>query len=213
MNTGLQDAFNLAWKLAYVQKKKAGDEILRTYDLERHSVGRALLKKTEKASQLATLHSPAAVSCRNFLAGLLMKMPSMRKKIIQGISQIRLLYPRSVLIQESRFSGPKAGLRAPNAPLKPADLYTLMEKTTAFHLLLFAGQQKQDLSHFSKRFASGSVIPILIYYGDLAASEIDGVKTCHDPNGTAHQIYGVKNGGVYVIRPDTYIGYRSHSVK
>ncbi|MFS8563429.1 MAG: FAD-dependent monooxygenase [Rhabdochlamydiaceae bacterium] len=65
MNTGLQDAFNLAWKLALVHNKQAGKKLLDTYDLERRSVAKKLLQATEIASQIATLQNRVAIALRN----------------------------------------------------------------------------------------------------------------------------------------------------
>ncbi|MEY3966339.1 MAG: hypothetical protein RL263_1508, partial [Bacteroidota bacterium] len=47
MNTGLQDAHNLAWKLAFVLKKFASDKLLDTYNEERLPIANQLLKSTD----------------------------------------------------------------------------------------------------------------------------------------------------------------------
>lgn len=48
-NTSIQDAFNLAWKLAYVIKGKAGPELLETYSIERAPVAEQIVKRANKS--------------------------------------------------------------------------------------------------------------------------------------------------------------------
>src|SRR5262249_27246310 len=47
MNTGIQDAYNLAWKLALVHRGKAPDSLLDSYEAERQAVAKALLASTD----------------------------------------------------------------------------------------------------------------------------------------------------------------------
>jgi len=60
MNTGMQDAFNLAWKLALVQKGQGRAEplLLQSYSVERSAVGDQVLRNAERFTTLATLRSP-----------------------------------------------------------------------------------------------------------------------------------------------------------
>ncbi len=64
MNTGLQDAYNLAWKLALVIEGEAGDTLLDSYEAERLPVARRLLETTDRGFRLvvsdAALRRPAA---------------------------------------------------------------------------------------------------------------------------------------------------------
>ena len=93
MNTGIQDAFNLAWKLGYVHHNRAGEEILDTYEKERHSVGKRLLAATEKASSMVSLHSPFLIMIRNFFLSKLLPLKSIHRKIIEGIAELDFGYP------------------------------------------------------------------------------------------------------------------------
>ncbi|MEU4395359.1 FAD-dependent oxidoreductase [Kribbella sp. NPDC023855] len=54
MNTGIQDAYNLGWKLAYVLQGKASEELLDTYETERLPVGRAILDESDRRFAAAT---------------------------------------------------------------------------------------------------------------------------------------------------------------
>ena len=65
MNTGIQDAANLAWKLHEVIVAGAPDELLDTYHRERHPVATSLVASTGRITALATLADPAARRLRN----------------------------------------------------------------------------------------------------------------------------------------------------
>ena len=215
MNTGLQDVYNLAWKLALVHKNKASLELLESYNLERHMVGKTILKTTEYASYMATLRNPIAACFRNKMLCFLAKFSFVRRSLAKCISQTAICYPKScIVVEKTPFKGPKAGLRAPNAPIlfnkKPSDLYSLWKGTTTFQVLLFNGPKKTHSINIP-HFASKLVRIISIAYKQLPPN-ISHVNNCIDPTGKAHQIYGAKTACIYIIRPDGYIGYRSNRI-
>ena len=67
MNTGIQDATNLAWKLALVLKKATDVKLLATYEAERHPVGKTLLKTTDQFFSLLTAKGFFISRLRNWL--------------------------------------------------------------------------------------------------------------------------------------------------
>lgn len=68
MNTGIQDATNLAWKLALVLKKRAPISLLATYETERHPVGKILLKTTDRFfSFITTKNTMVSLLCNLLL--------------------------------------------------------------------------------------------------------------------------------------------------
>ncbi len=193
MNTGIQDAFNLAWKLAYVQQGKAPAELLDTYNLERHAVGAALLNATEKATFMATLHAPVAIWIRNWVIRILGSIPSFCRFLPRLLSQTAIQYPKSAFVVDRNpfHRGPKAGVRAPNGLLSGHDLYSLIKETKKIHVLLFCGPEKQDYSSLASQLKSDCIEVVLIEDQHM------------------HEIYEVDRPAAYVLRPDTYIGYRS----
>ncbi len=184
MNSGLQDAFNLAWKLS-----SNNLALINTYTLERRSWGKNLLKATKLFTELATLKNPIAIAMRNAL--LKWVAPLMQKKIIEAISEISIQYPKSLIALEagSFQGGPKAGTRAPNLFLGNTDLYSAMRNTTKHHLLAF----RRGAKEFSE-FASNKMAIISVDHPEAARK------------------YGVKSQGIYIIRPDQYIGYRNSAI-
>ena len=72
MNTGMQDTFNLAWKLALIEQSQGKAEpLLESYSVERSAVGDRVLKNAERFTTLATIQSPAARWLRNHIIPVL----------------------------------------------------------------------------------------------------------------------------------------------
>ena len=70
MNTGMQDAINLAWKLAMVEKGAAAPSLLDSYSPERSAVGDMVLHHATRLTDMATLSNPAAQALRNLAIAL-----------------------------------------------------------------------------------------------------------------------------------------------
>ena len=107
MNTGLQDAFNLSWKLSQDINQNPESPFLKSYELERQYVGKKLLESTENASHIATLKNSLLIKLRNFLAKKLFKSEQFQRKITSAISQLGLSYPKSIITDD------RGGKRAP----------------------------------------------------------------------------------------------------
>jgi 2-polyprenyl-6-methoxyphenol hydroxylase-like FAD-dependent oxidoreductase len=75
MNTGMQDACNLAWKLAMVVRGTGDESLLESYSLERSPVAEAVLKITGGAPTMATLTGDVTQSIRNHVASLILGSP------------------------------------------------------------------------------------------------------------------------------------------
>src|SRR5580700_3276274 len=67
MNTGMQDAFNLAWKLALVVLGKCDEHLLDSYSPERSKIGDEVLKGAERLTAVGTMRNPIAQSVRNLV--------------------------------------------------------------------------------------------------------------------------------------------------
>ncbi|MEV6926441.1 FAD-dependent monooxygenase [Dactylosporangium sp. NPDC051485] len=95
MNTGLQDAANLGWKLAAAGAGWAPAGLLDSYQDERHSVGRLVLRTSGGIIRLALLHSRAARLGRDVLAGLALHVPAVAHKATGTISGLGIDYPHA----------------------------------------------------------------------------------------------------------------------
>ena len=115
LNTGMQDACNLAWKLALVASG-AGAEgpLLASYSPERSGIGDQILAVTSKATAVATLRGTTAQFVRNHAAALIMGIPWVREKAATIATELAVAYPHSPLhAKHPGGPSPAAGERAP----------------------------------------------------------------------------------------------------
>jgi 2-polyprenyl-6-methoxyphenol hydroxylase-like FAD-dependent oxidoreductase len=97
MNTGMQDAINLAWKLAMVVRRQASSALLDSYSTERTAVGDMVLRNAGRLTDMATLAHPAAQAARNLALRFLLGLHAVRDKMATTMSEIEIAYPDSPL--------------------------------------------------------------------------------------------------------------------
>ena len=102
MNTGLQDAHNLAWKLALVHKGGARGLLLDSYQAERHAIGSAILRSTDAATRVITLKSSVARGVRNEIARFMSSFEVVQRKIAEGAAELSVGYEASPIVAEDR---------------------------------------------------------------------------------------------------------------
>jgi hypothetical protein len=113
MNTGMQDAFNLAWKLALVIRGACGEPLLDSYSPERSGVGDQVLKAAERLTVVGTLKNPALQSIRNLTGHLAFGLPPVQHAFADSMTEVAIGYPDSPLNGPGLHggAGPKPGER------------------------------------------------------------------------------------------------------
>ncbi|AQU89175.1 monooxygenase [Komagataeibacter nataicola] len=113
MNMGMQDAFNLAWKLALVERQEAGPCLLNSYSIERSGVALQILSDSSRMTRIVLLGSHLAQRVRNFIVKQGFRIPLMRRAIASRLSGILIDYPDSPLNMGSArgLHGPGPGQR------------------------------------------------------------------------------------------------------
>ncbi|HVY17293.1 MAG TPA: FAD-dependent monooxygenase [Rhodopila sp.] len=113
MNTGMQDAFNLAWKLALVERGACGGAILDSYSPERSKVADAVLAMAGRMTEVGTLHNPIAQRLRNLAGHLMLGLSVVRDAMAQTMSEVTIGYPDSPLngVHLEGGPGPRPGER------------------------------------------------------------------------------------------------------
>ncbi|MGH7136972.1 MAG: FAD-dependent monooxygenase, partial [Pirellulales bacterium] len=235
MNTGIQDAVNLAWKLALVQRGRAEEKLLESYDEERRPVGRRLLQATGALSQAILLRHPVADKLRDWTASLLTSLDVVQDKIRSSLSELGIHYRSSPIVAEHRpsdlrsalaswwESGPRAGDRAPDAAgLRTADGKELrffdLLSNTGHVLLLFAAQTGNEAAARARQLRLTEIThryqgvldryTILPPEGKAIAATHDS-STIVDASGELHRTYSVRDEMLFIVRPDGYLAYRS----
>ena len=120
MNTGLQDAYNLAWKLGLVVSGRARAPLLDSYEVERIPVAQRLLSTTDRAFSLIVSDNWAAGLFRTRvlakIAAFAMRREAVQQLAFRTISQIGIRYPTSSVSQTLPGvpnAAPRAGDRFP----------------------------------------------------------------------------------------------------
>ncbi|MFB7502057.1 FAD-dependent oxidoreductase [Streptomyces broussonetiae] len=126
MNTGIQDAANLGWKLTAVLHGWADDALLDSYHTERHPVGRMVLRVSHALLTAVTTGSPVIRALRAALADVVHQLVVVEARAARGISGIGIAY------RAPRGSHPLVGRRVPDLRLaeKPARLHEALREGT-----------------------------------------------------------------------------------
>jgi len=190
MNTGIQDAYNLGWKLGEVLAGGSG-ELLDTYEEERLPIAAALLGITTK------LH-------RAIFPGNLSDLRRGPETL-----QLGLNYRGSSLARDERDvpASVQAGDRAPDAPChdaggKPIRLFDLFRGP---HFTLLAFGRGVATGAIARRYGSSVHVYTIIGAGE-AADNAALDTTVVDTAGHAYRAYDVAAGTLVLVRPDGYIG-------
>jgi len=160
MNAGLQDAYNLAGKLALAIEGGASTDLLNSYPLEREPVSKLILASTELATRIVTLSNPILKQIRRYVAGFITSFDIVQKRIVNTVSGLKVNYRKSPIVQEEYpfllpnsspkrlnlidwwhfHQGLKAGDRAPDMIVQTQDgkqsLYRVLSGLRLFILLL-----------------------------------------------------------------------------
>jgi 2-polyprenyl-6-methoxyphenol hydroxylase-like FAD-dependent oxidoreductase len=108
MNTGMQDAFNLAWKLALVATGRCADSLLDSYSPERSYVGEQVLKNAQRLTLVGTTRNPVARVLRDAVGHLILGLAPVQHAFADTMTEVSVGYPNSPL-----NAGSAAGLRGP----------------------------------------------------------------------------------------------------
>lgn len=124
LNTGIQDAANLSWKLAAVLRGDTGEPeaLLDSYHQERHPVGAAVLRTSGAIVRLAMAHNPVQRTARSLVTRLLNGVRPARDKAMGRISGIGIAYPTE------RGAHRLTGTRVPDLALAEGRLYELLRE-------------------------------------------------------------------------------------
>src|SRR5688572_32528366 len=140
MNTGIQDGYNLAWKLAMVLRGRASLEILNTYNEERLPNAKALTKTTDRFFDLVAspsrLLSFVRMNIFPYVAGVAFRTDAVRKFVFPRVSQIRINYRGCSLSESHGDFNVKAGDRMPWFEIDGRSIYDSLREPV-FHLVVF----------------------------------------------------------------------------
>ncbi len=194
MNTGIQDGYNLAWKLAMVVQGSAAPGLLDTYNEERLPNARDLTRTTDRFFDLAASPSPMLSFARMYIfpyiANIAFRLKAVKKFVFPRVSQIAINYRgRSLSETHGKFKV-RAGDRMPYFVINGQSVYDRMREAK-FHLIAFGGD------------GFGAVEPSLETLVDVRNLPLSA---------DAIYIFGSDKPFIILVRPDNYIGLISADV-
>lgn len=193
MNTGIQDAFNLGWKLARVVRGKSSSALLDTYQAERRPVAVETIRQVDQRRRVFAVRNPLGRALRDLALQVVMRSARAKRAGSYATSELGISYhARSWLCaDDGRGPRPRAGDRAPDGPLGSGRLFDIL-RPTRFTLLVFAD--------------SGLVPEISPEL--LPDVTVVNVNRMADPDHTLTKRYNAEHGALVLVRPDGHIGFR-----
>jgi 2-polyprenyl-6-methoxyphenol hydroxylase-like FAD-dependent oxidoreductase len=186
MNTGLQDAFNLAWKLALVGDGVADSSLLDSYEAERRPVAEMVARSGDITEQGQMLTDPSEREGRDAAIRAVFAQPASRHNEIVAETELNVDYCASPIVVGAG-SAWAAGQRVPNTiPVRSAG-----------HTLVLAGDANENSEFASLLEALHKVVDHSRVFESVLTLGTDDVP-------------GVRGStALLVVRPDGYIGMRS----
>lgn len=224
MNTGLQDAHNLAWKLTLVAQRKAPAEILDSYEAERRPVASEVVETTRQITNTMEAYTSQSKGEQNKFISQLITPDSERSAAARHLQEVDLDYGASSLslnLEDTFQGGPKPGTRAPDADGllfagKSMNLFSLAADLQ-FRLFFFCGEtggsplaEIKQAAESAGRFAS-FLTPYIVTRG-TSSNTFGKTFLISDTHGNMHRIYAAGGTCIYLIRPDGYVAYRSEEI-
>ncbi|NUK24629.1 FAD-dependent monooxygenase [Streptomyces lunaelactis] len=204
MNTGIQDAYNLAWKLALAAGGSAHPQLLASYDAERRPIGEEVVGRTVR-------HATEGIQAD----------PTDPATLMLREAQLLVGYRGSPIVgrphPDGDGAGPQPGDRAPDCggltgeiAAYPLRLYDLL-RDRGHVLLLYGngppGDGLDELAAAARELSHGQTEPCVVL-ADGAPANGTRLPVYRDGRGEFARAYGAQDPTGFVVRPDGYLGTR-----
>jgi hypothetical protein len=194
MNTGIQDAYNLAWKLALVIAAGAKPQLLDTYNEERLANARHLVRSTDQIFDVLAGDSWSMRALRRYLlpgfAKLMTSFEPVREVMFPFLAETAISYRRQSLATTTTKHGHfniEPGDRMPYFLLDGTNVFKQLA-APKFHLVMATdGQQQASDPQFSREVEDWTDVTVVPLYPHLV------------------DVFGTKNPFTMLLRPDNYL--------
>jgi 2-polyprenyl-6-methoxyphenol hydroxylase-like FAD-dependent oxidoreductase len=204
--TGIQDATNLAWKLAAFLREGAPDSLIETYDEERRPIAREVLQRTSAVTSVIFAMNPIASFVRERLLVPILRRAFVQRRLFAKLSQLEMNYRGRSLSAD--FDGlfsrvrVRAGDRTPDVVFGKAG-----EEVSLFQLirrggmiaLLGPGDHAEEIAG---KLATLHILAFVVSPSGAGAL-IGG--NLQDRYGDFARLYGARGSFLYLIRPDGHV--------
>jgi 2-polyprenyl-6-methoxyphenol hydroxylase-like FAD-dependent oxidoreductase len=212
MNTGIQDAYNLAWKLALVINGHADEKLLESYQAERYPVIADIVRETEKITKWLITDNAFINWSRSLIIRLVNNSKYIADKIGMRISQLAIRYQSSTIIEYQSLLGSliKPGERSLDVQIDNAKRLHDYFKNPKHNILLFAGLKptQATIGHLFdlQVWVRQNYSEVSNTYIVVNDERVNAEYVIYDNEDRIHKCYGVKRQAAFIIRPDNYLG-------
>lgn len=190
MNTGIQDAYNLAWKIAYTLKGKVNTSVLESYSAERMENAKHLLRTTDRMFDIMAgtgmFWNFIRLKVFPLLVGLVSKNTTTNKLLFPLVSEIGIAYPNSCLTIKSSIGKVKAGDRMPYFVFQNGKNIFDYLNEPVFKILFFGIEQHNGFKQVKAFHAQ----PQIFSFAEIPT-----------------KLFGNASNFYIILRPDNHISY------
>jgi 3-(3-hydroxy-phenyl)propionate hydroxylase len=211
-NSGVQDADNLAWKLALVLRGTAPDALLDTYAAEREYAADENILNSTRATDFITPKSEISRVFRDAVLDLAKDHPFARKLVNSGRLSVPATLDESILNtpDTARFEGRmRPGAVAIDAPVTRADgsdSWLLREMSRGFTLMVYGDARVAAAAKVMLSDAKGlAPIDLLHVQPCEADAHSSAAESLVDHDGLVAERYDLLPGSMYLLRPDQHV--------
>jgi 2-polyprenyl-6-methoxyphenol hydroxylase-like FAD-dependent oxidoreductase len=195
-NCGVQDGYDLAWKLAYVLDGRAGEQLLATYDAERQPVGAFT---TEQAYTRYVLRLDPALGKENL-------MPIVEEATVElgyryrSAAVVAGTFDDGAMWEDPREPSGRPGFRAPHVPVTAGGARQSTLDLYGRNFVVLAGSDGESWCAAAR--AAGASLGVAVDVYCIGADVTDAA-------GTLEELYGTGPEGAVLIRPDGFVAWRA----
>jgi 2-polyprenyl-6-methoxyphenol hydroxylase-like FAD-dependent oxidoreductase len=212
MNTGIQDAFNLGWKLAHVlAHPRCTTELINSYEEERYPIVKKIVSQAAHRLHFAMKNNVFFTTIKRIGLTIAGKIPNVRKNILANLSELTEQYMPSHIINDATWPHYHDGIPAGKKMLDAHLTNTANNEISLFNACLVT-------SHVVLIFIHDHLLDPQIFKDLPKACKIMIIHTGNfknpgnhyfwDKDGVVHDLYGANEPCWYLIRPDQIVAKR-----
>jgi len=208
MNTSMQDAYNLGWKLAFLMQNKGTQTLAKSYEKERRPIAKDVIKEASQKLHFGMMQNPIMRAIKDLILPVATRIKPFQHKMISELSELFIEYDNSPLISKN-IGLPE--LLQPGKKWSDATLLDPKGKEASMFALTF--NTKHTLVKFVQNQAEWDLfISTIKPYQEQLDFNLIGISkdilpkfyTCKEPQ-LAHLKESLSRSIWYLIRPDQFI--------
>jgi 2-polyprenyl-6-methoxyphenol hydroxylase-like FAD-dependent oxidoreductase len=210
MNAGIEDAWNLGWKLACAERAVAGEALLDSYDAERRGVDVRNISDHAEIERLFDVRSPIARRARDAVFPFLASTPGYERAMARRTTDAAYAYRSSPAVGGGVHDHPRPGDLAPEDPARTGGGVAILDGRSYVSLLFMRSETDLDAFRTPVWPTDGSlrVRTVVVSRSRPDARTVAGTASVDDSSGALHRAWSPSRPTQVLVRPDGHIGWR-----